>query len=145
MKPRHEKTRLLSAIAFLLILTLLFPAVEALGQVPETLVTGLSDTQPITLQPIAPTLITGLPDTLPLAAVSKSPESGFREMIAAYVATAYRLDFPKSEAITEAALREELSTLVQKAARQGINTLFFQVTSSIENSSYLHFVDFWIC
>ncbi len=48
-------------------------------------------------------------------------------MNAAFVATAYRLDFPKSDPITKESLEEELSTLVETAKAAGINTLIFQV------------------
>lgn len=103
---------------------------------PPTLITGLPDTPPIALtsetpiteSPITerPTLVTGLPDTLPIT-LDDTPPILAAETVAAYIATAYCLDFPKSEVRSAENLTNELKALVTKAKKEGINTLFFQV------------------
>lgn len=99
------------------------------------LVTGLPDTPPIALTTHTPTeappvLVTGLTDTLPIEVPALPPVFSKGEIAAAYVATAYRLDFPTNDEVSAESIREEIDTIVKKAKKNGINTLFFQVRPS---------------
>lgn len=113
-------------------LPVLAPLDTAVGTV---LVTGLPDTPPIALTSNTPTvappvLVTGLADTLPIEVPALPPVFSKGEITAAYVATAYRLDFPKSDKADAESIREEIDAIVKKAKKNGINTLFFQVRPS---------------
>jgi len=93
-----------------------------------TPVTGLEGTPPvaITQQRLPAVWVTGLVDTPPIDVGAVSPTAASPE-VAAFVATAYALDFPKSEVRSAKALKEELDTIVEKAKASGISTLYFQV------------------
>lgn len=94
------------------------------------LVTGLADTTRLAVTTAAPTpspLVTGLADTTRLTLPVKKPQQVRGKTQGAYVATVYGLDFPKSADRSARALTEELNALVEKAARNGVNTLYFQV------------------
>ena len=94
------------------------------------LVSALLDTPPVapsTEAPLPPILVTGLPDTPPIDLPLTLPMEADEPIAAAYIATAYRLDFPKSKVLTKEALTSEIETAVKNAKEAGLNTLFFQV------------------
>ncbi len=94
------------------------------------LITGLPNTTRLpqtSSSETPPVFITGLPDTTPLELSLEQPVLDKNETVAAYIATAYRLDFPKSETVTAKTLTEELEALVRKASENHINVLYFQV------------------
>lgn len=71
--------------------------------------------------------VTEFPDTTPITIRPVLPEPAREEMRAVYVATVYNLDFPSGAGKTAAALKSELEAIVNRAAKEGFNTIIFQV------------------
>lgn len=130
MKNRRPKASLLFVLCVLLTSTLLLSPIFASSGQAHPFITGLPTTSPLLLPRKSGVFITGLPETSRLTLPTEELVGAKETISAAYIATAYRLDFPKSSSLTQKALTEELKSLVQNAAQNRINTLFFQVRPS---------------